>query len=57
MYDSICMGIPPCDAPSIRQTPLYIRYRYRFVIEALKESRLKVAKDSKAMAVVDVASL
>jgi hypothetical protein len=57
VYDAIVQQLPIGTWPSIRQQPVYQRYRYRFVHEALKESRMKTAVKAKAMAVVDIGNL
>lgn len=51
------MGVPVHDAPSIRQTPLYVRYRFRFVHELIKANKAKAASKQKAMAVFDIGQL
>lgn len=56
VYDSIQQGIPLGDWSSIRKQPLYQRYRYRFVSEALKENRMKVANKAKAQAMFDLSN-
>lgn len=56
-YDSIKMHVPVCEAASIRQIPLYIRFRYRLVNELLKESQIKSAVKAKAQGVIDFSSL
>lgn len=53
-YDAIAQNLPIGRWPSIRQQPLYVRFRYRFVNEALKESRMKQAVKAKAQGVFDL---
>lgn len=56
-YDAIQQGLPVGSWPSIRAQPLYVRYRYRLVNEALKEAKIYHAGKSGARPVIDVGSL
>jgi|GEM_PF-5827955 len=51
------MGLPLHEAPSIRQTPLYVRWRHRMVSEMLKESKIRSASKAKAMGVIDFSNI
>lgn len=53
VIDSIKMGIPLHPAKSIRQVPLFIRWRHRIVRGALEWSRMERARRDKAMGVYD----
>ena len=57
MYDAIQMNVPVHEGRSIRQIPLYVRYRYRLVKEAIKKAQFYNAKESKAQPVIDLASV
>ncbi len=57
MYDAIEQRLPVGPWPSIREQPLYIRYRYRLVNESMKEARIYHAQKAGASAVIDISGI
>lgn len=57
VYDAISQNLPIGNYRSIREQPLYIRFRYRLVQESLKESRINMAVKAKAQGVIDISNL
>lgn len=53
-YDAIIQKERVGPWPSILQQPQYWTFRYRFVHELMKESRLENAAKAKAMGVIDL---
>jgi hypothetical protein len=53
VYDSMILNVPLFAAASIRQIPIYIRWRMRLVHELMREARMTVASKNKAMGVYD----
>ncbi len=47
------MGIPIFEAKTIRQVPLYVRWRVRTVHELMKAASMKIAGQNKAFGVFD----
>lgn len=57
VYDSMETGIPLYPAPTVRQYPLYLRYRMRLVRELMKEAKIQSALKAKAMGVIDLSNI
>ena len=54
IYDAIKMGVPVHEGQSIRQIPLYVRYRHRLVKEAITAAKYHQAKEGKVQPMIDI---